>query len=268
VETGRLLRVLTQDLAGFVYACALSPDGRWALGGESHLNQNQPLWVWDLLSGKLLRRFAGHTGDVRAVAFSLDGQFGISGSHDKTVRVWDLASGACLAVLKGHTAPVTALAISADGRFVLSGGGDALRLWELDWDLAAREASDWDAGLDPLAQIFLTLLTPYGALLSPKAEPAELEIAQALARRGAPTWSEEAWRRFAEQLQHGGFGWVRPDGVRRKLLELAQSWEGPPPAPAPQLPDPKSKTGTIRPLDPETARRLKTFFPPPFKRPW
>ena len=35
----------------------------------------------------------GHTGEVRSVAFSLDGKNIVSGSFDKLVKIWDVPTG-------------------------------------------------------------------------------------------------------------------------------------------------------------------------------
>ena len=41
-------------------------------------------------SSKSIRTLQGHTGGVRDVAISPDGQWIVSGSHDGSVRVWGL----------------------------------------------------------------------------------------------------------------------------------------------------------------------------------
>jgi hypothetical protein len=61
--------------------------------------------------------------------------------------------------------------------------------------------------------------------------PSEQQIQQALTRRGKPRWTEEHFAQLLATLGHAGFGWLHPEGVRRKLEKMAAAWQGPPPAP-------------------------------------
>ena len=70
------------------------------------------------------RKIAGHTGSIRAVAFSPDGTQVLTGSDDRTARVWDAASGKPIATLSGHPGHVWAVAFSPDGTRVLTGSDD------------------------------------------------------------------------------------------------------------------------------------------------
>src|SRR5262249_49685642 len=67
-----------------------------------------------------LRRFEGHKGPVRSVAFSRDGRYALSGSGwpkgDRTMRLWDVATGAELHCFRGHARDVLAVAFAPDGR--------------------------------------------------------------------------------------------------------------------------------------------------------
>jgi WD40 repeat protein len=115
----------------WVRGVAFSPDGQRILscGGE----KDKTLCLWEVESGKLLRRFHGHGRGVCQVAFSPDGYQGLSGSADGSVRLWDVEPGEQLAVLWGHQHVVTAVAFSPDGQRALSGSVDGtMRLWALE----------------------------------------------------------------------------------------------------------------------------------------
>jgi WD40 repeat protein len=95
-------------------------------------------------------RLAGHRTVVFAVAFSRDGRYLASGSHDKDVRLWDLKTGRCVRVCLGHTDWIRCVAFGPDGRLASAGPDRAVRLWDTETGqqtLALREHSDQVLGL-------------------------------------------------------------------------------------------------------------------------
>jgi len=100
------------------YALALSPDGRWLVGGQQVVN------IWDLESGQLHTSFPGHGATVRCAAFSPDGRTLATGSVDHSIKLWNLAIGKEVATLRGHKGPVSAVVFSKDGNLLVSGSED------------------------------------------------------------------------------------------------------------------------------------------------
>jgi WD40 repeat protein len=79
---------------GRINAVAFLPDGRRAVGvggfprGPNY--QDITFYLWDVLQGRVLHQFEGHTEAIMAVAVTPDGQYAVTGSEDKTMRLWRL----------------------------------------------------------------------------------------------------------------------------------------------------------------------------------
>ena len=73
-----------------VSSVCFSPDGRQLASGSD----DKSVRVWDLSSGREVKKLEGHTERVSSVCFSPDGRQLASGSDDKSVRVWDLVEWA------------------------------------------------------------------------------------------------------------------------------------------------------------------------------
>jgi WD40 repeat protein len=240
--TGRCLPPFDNEPES-VTALNLSADGRFALtgGAQSVIQRDNGRFVqsglvhlWEVSSGRRLRTLAGHRGAVTSVCLSLDGRYALSGSTDATVRLWEVAGGQCLRSFAGHADAVTSVAFSADGRYALSGSADrTLRLWVLDWELGDRTPVDWDEEALPYLEMFLSLHTPYA--VPPKATsplsrffrsaPTEEDLRQALTRKGQPVWTENDFQDLLRTLGYAGYGWLRPEGVRRQLERMARHWK-------------------------------------------
>ncbi|TGT28715.1 WD40 repeat domain-containing protein, partial [Mesorhizobium sp. M4B.F.Ca.ET.169.01.1.1] len=92
-------------------------DGHHLITGSGDLT----IKVWDLDSGREVKRFEGHEGTVYALALSADGKRLLSASLDGTARLWDIESGNQIAMFDSQTGPIYAVAFAADGT-VLTGG--------------------------------------------------------------------------------------------------------------------------------------------------
>lgn len=171
---------------------------------------------------------------MTSICVSPDGRWALSGSEDKTLRLWDVFSGRCVRTFEGHTKAVRSVCLRLDGRWALSGSEDkTLHLWELDWEFEAHDPVDWDEGARPHLVNFLTLHTPPMGQLPKDREPTEEEVQAALTRRGRPVWNDEEFKRLLYTLACAGYGWLRPEGVKRELEKMAQDWQGPPPVSPP-----------------------------------
>ncbi|HUI25025.1 MAG TPA: serine/threonine-protein kinase [Candidatus Kryptonia bacterium] len=180
-------------------------DGTTAISGSD----DGSVRIWEIASGRCLQVFEGHSDHVTAARLSLDGRWAVSTGRDRTVRVWDVPAQRCHAMLEDLPGAMHSVALSDDACWLAGGGADnILRVWELEWELEARDAIEWDERARPHLATFLTLHPPLRL---------DAMAGTGANRRAEPSWNEHDFQRLMTHLQCVGCGWLRPEGVRREL---------------------------------------------------
>jgi len=109
----------------FFESVRFSLNGQYVAAG----NNDRMLRVWDVRSGRLVRKWTGHQDDVQSVAFTPDGRGLVSGGCDRVVKCWDQGS---LGMVQSGGVPVAtkildcksdvfAVAVSPDAQWISSG---------------------------------------------------------------------------------------------------------------------------------------------------
>jgi WD40 repeat protein len=139
LESGDVVREF-RGHTEWVFSVAFSPDGRlaYSASGGRHVGvwrdgTDSAVRVWDVETGREVRRLEGHRGIVWSVAVSPDGRRVLSGGRDRTSIVWDAETGAEIRCFRGHTDNVSCAAFLPDGLRAVSCGNDrTIRLWDVE----------------------------------------------------------------------------------------------------------------------------------------
>jgi len=140
LETGEIIRKLEGHsdslLLGWIFSVAISPDGKYGISTGA----DATVRLWDIETGKELRRFIGHRKGVWSVEFSPDSRYALSGGQDKTLRLWDVETGKLIRTFRGHKDSIYHVAFSPNGKLALSGSYDAtVRLWDISTGKTLKE---------------------------------------------------------------------------------------------------------------------------------
>lgn len=177
--------------------------------------------ILDLKEKKQLARCSIKTLYDGVAVCTPDFRFMLVGGN-QVVTLIDLQTMTELRTFEGHNTTVTSLAVSPDCDWFVSGDyGGTLRVWALDWELEPRQTSDWDDGARSWLQDFLTLKRMPATPWPTDRAPDEEEVKRAFTPSGKPQWNEADFQNLLMTLQRAGYGWLRPEGVRSKLEELA-----------------------------------------------
>jgi WD40 repeat protein len=124
-DSGNGTSIFTLSHAHQVSKVAISPDGSTVATGTCIKVVNSEcidggIWLWDLPTGKLLKKLNGFPNFVENLTFSADGSLLIAGSRDGTLRVYT-TSNYQPAFETTSPGGISAMALSSDGGMLVTG---------------------------------------------------------------------------------------------------------------------------------------------------
>ena len=169
IESGEELHVLKghRGHSAGINSVAFSPDGKKIVTAGSDGTarpRNEDgignIRIWDVETGKELRKLEGYQWTCYSAAFSPDGKKVVAteqSADNKVVLIWDTDSGEVLQRLEGHSGFVAATAFFPDGKKIIATDGKTVRIWDTESgkELQRFAREPWDG-------IFSIAISPDG----------------------------------------------------------------------------------------------------------
>jgi hypothetical protein len=126
---------------GPVHCLAFSADSK-ILASSSQAGQATPVLLWDVSTGKEIRRLEGLEEEVQSIVFSPTGKHLAAVSKDEAVHRWDVETGKPLPQLVDRLRDVTRLTYTADGKLLAGGFGGSRSV--VLWDEAGKKTAEFE----------------------------------------------------------------------------------------------------------------------------
>lgn len=97
--------------------------------------------MWDLKTGRCLRKFSGHTDGVTFVMPGPEGRV-LTASEDRTIRAWDVETGECVRTIRSHSGAVTGLCMASPDRIVTCSADKKIRVFDTNGNICGEAELD------------------------------------------------------------------------------------------------------------------------------
>jgi len=107
---------------------AQSPDGKWAISAPTQGDVTRgrcPLIIWEVATGKEVRRLNGEKGTLWAAAFLQNKRRLLTATNNGTLKLWDIPKGKLI-----RSRQIKVLSLSANGKLAVVLKGEVIKLWD------------------------------------------------------------------------------------------------------------------------------------------
>ena len=136
MANGYPLKEFVAERGGSMYRAVLSPDEKAVLGAAG----DGTLYLWDIETGALLRRFFGHEGVVTWADISQDGRYVISADESGIIILWNYATAQEIRRMKIDPTSAIEVHFSPDGQTAFSAPFDGSAV--VQWQVADQPLED------------------------------------------------------------------------------------------------------------------------------